>query len=141
MIFQIIGAFFAVCSLSVVLRCPYKYIVSAGFIGAAGWGIYLFSIQLLRSDVLAVLLAVLAVGMLSQAGAVLFKAPVTIFLVAGMIPFVPGTSMYQAVYYTIVDQMDEAGKCFTMTIQRAGVIALGIFLTDALFMAWRSRKI
>lgn len=46
----------------------------------------------------------LAAALLSQVFARVLKAPVTIFLVAGILPTVPGASIYRSVYFLIQGQ-------------------------------------
>lgn len=61
------------------------------------------------------------------------KAPVTVFLVAGILPTVPGASVYRCVYFMIQGLADLSTYHLVQTIQIAGAMALAIFIVDSLF--------
>ena len=69
---------------------PRKYLVYAGITGGAGWLAYLVSMQVGTSQVAAAFFSSLAAALLSQVFARVLKAPVTIFLVAGILPTLVG---------------------------------------------------
>lgn len=133
MIIKVLGAFLAVVTLAVIMRIPKKFIVYSGMTGAAGWFIYLFTEAKGWGDVFCNFLAALVVALISHSFARTFKAPVTVFLITGMIPLVPGTGMYRTVYNLITSRMSLANFYFAQTLQIAGVIALAIFIMDSIF--------
>ena len=53
------------------------------------------------------------------------------FLIAGILPSVPGAGIYRTVYYLI--QGDQALSMYylVVTLHTAGAIALAIFITDS----------
>ena len=61
----------------------------------------------------------------------------TVFLVAGILPTVPGAGMYRIVYYFIQNDMDMAANYLALTLELAGAIAIGIFLVDAMFRVFQ----
>jgi uncharacterized membrane protein YjjB (DUF3815 family) len=63
----------------------------------------------------------------------IFKAPVTVFLIAGILPTVPGAGMYRIAYSIVAN--DRAGCAYYLlqTLEIAGMIALAIFIVDAIF--------
>ena len=65
------------------------------------------------------------------------KAPVTIFLVPGILPLVPGGPIYRSVYYFINDNSGLGNMYFTQTLQIAGAIAMSIFIMDSIFRQTR----
>ena len=83
---QSVGAFLAVFGFSLLVDMPRKYLVYAGITGGAGWLAYLVSMQVGTSQVAAAFFSSLAAALLSQVFARVLKAPVTIFLVAGILP-------------------------------------------------------
>lgn len=66
------------------------------------------------------------------------KAPVTLFLIPGLLPLVPGIGMYRMVYCFLLE--DNGGSMasyyFVYTLQMAGMIAIAIFITDTFFKAF-----
>lgn len=133
MIIQTIGAFFAVVSFGIILELPKKHIVSAGLVGAVGWLVYLLVNQSARSIIAAAFFSSLVVALVSHIFARVFKAPVTVFLVAGILPSVPGASIYRSVYHMIGNMPGEANHYLMETLQIAGAIAMAIFIMDSIF--------
>ncbi|NMC56378.1 MAG: threonine/serine exporter [Eubacteriaceae bacterium] len=140
MLIQIIGSFLAVVSLSVIFGVPKKFIIYSGIAGAVGQILYFLIISINGSQLIAVFAAALVVAFLAHIMARLFKAPVTVFLVPGIIPTVPGLDMYRAVYNLIVGQNSLAQQHMLLALKIAGMIALAIFIIDSLFGLKRTKK-
>jgi uncharacterized membrane protein YjjB (DUF3815 family) len=133
MVIQTIGAFFAVISFALVLELPKKYVVLAGGIGAAGWLTYLLVAAAAGSVTAAAFLSTLLVALASHVSARMFRAPVTVFLVAGILPSVPGASIYRSVSYMITNEPELSSHYLVQTLQISGAIAMAIFIMDSLF--------
>ena len=69
-----------------------------------------------------------------------FQAPVSVFLVPGILPLVPGTSIYNSVYYVIRNSREESMYYLVETLQIAGAIALAVFLMDSVFKLIGKKK-
>ena len=70
----------------------------------------------------------------------IFRAPVSVFLVPGILPLVPGTSIYNSVYYVIRNSREESMYYLVETLQIAGAIALAVFLMDSVFKLVGKKK-
>ena len=79
----------------------------------------------------------LAAGLISHIFARALKAPVTIFLIGGILPTVPGNGIYQIMNYVLQNDRSMASFYLTQTLEIAGAIALAIFLMDTLFKVVR----
>ena len=93
-----VGCFLAVAGFAVLVETPQKYILQAGFAGAFGGWVYFYSMQRGLDTVPACFLSALVISLVAHIFARIFKAPVTVFLIAGILPTVPGAGMYRAVY-------------------------------------------
>lgn len=133
MIVRVIGAFIAIYAFAIVLETPKKYLWCAGTVSAVGWFVYLLSQQLGTDDVMATFLSATAISIVSHVFARVFRAPVTVFLVAGILPTVPGAGMYRIAASFIAGDSGMAAQNLITTLELAGVIAMGIFLVDAIF--------
>jgi uncharacterized membrane protein YjjB (DUF3815 family) len=133
MTIQLIGAFIAVVSLSVLFGVPKKFIIYSGITGTIGQLMYFLIVSLKGSQLIGVFIAAVIVALFSHIMARLNKAPVTVFLIPGIIPTVPGLDMYRAVYYIIIGQNDLAQLHMLQALKIAGMIALAIFIVDSLF--------
>lgn len=133
MIIEIIGAFLAIAAFAVLLETPRYYLKFAGIVGAVGWLIYLMSQKAGANEVLATFLSATAIAIVSHIFARVFKAPVTVFLIAGILPTVPGAGMYRIAYSIIAGNSGMTARYLLTTLELAGAIALGIFIVDAIF--------
>lgn len=135
-----LGAFLAVISFAVLLESPKRLIPYAGITGMAGWIGFLFAQMYIDSIVVVAFLSAVIIAVLSHIFARVLKSAVSVFFVAGILPIVPGGSIYRSVYYLIHNEQSLSDFYFAETLQIAGSIALAIFLTDSVFrMNWRTR--
>ena len=139
-LYKVIGAFIAIFSFAIMLETPKKYLAYAGIVGAIGWLVYLLAMDKSPNEILATFLSALAIAFVSQIFARVLKLPVTVFLVAGILPTVPGAGMYRIVYYFIQNDMSMAAHYLALTLELAGAIAIGIFLVDAMFRMFQKGK-
>lgn len=131
MILQIISAFFATFFFGILFNISKKELMYCGFIGAIGWFVYLFFFQLIGSVVLSNFMSALSVSILSRLLAKKRKVPVTIFLISGIIPLVPGAGMYKTMYAMLTQNFEETAFYGAQTLQIAGVIAIAIIFTSS----------
>lgn len=127
------GSFLAIFCFAVLLECPKKYLPYAGLIGAVGGGVYLLSLELQTGAVIASFLSALVIAMMSHTFARCLHAPVTIFLIPGILPTVPGAGMYRIIYYIMAGERSRSAYYFIQTLEIAGMIALAIFLVGTFF--------
>ena len=110
-------------------------------IGAVGGTVYLFCLNIVKTDaVLAAFFSALAITILSHIFAKGFRAPVTIFLIPGILPTVPGAGMYRIVYYLVAGNQAKCAFYFAQTLEIAGMIALAIFLVGTIVNVIRKSK-
>lgn len=128
MIMQIILSFFATLSFSVLFNVPEKELFFCGLTGAAGWLIYNIALHYGLTIISASFAATLIITALSRIFANIRKTPITIFLISGIIPLVPGAGMYYTMLNLITYKNMEAALKGIETMKISGVIAIGIIL-------------
>ena len=128
-----VGSFIAIVCFAVLLECPKKYLPYAGIIGAVGGGVYLLSMEWNTEAVMASFLSALVIAFMSHTFARVLHAPVTIFLIPGILPTVPGAGMYRIIYCIMADEPGKSAYYFIQTLEIAGMIALAIFLVGTFF--------
>jgi uncharacterized membrane protein YjjB (DUF3815 family) len=133
MLTPVIGAFLSTVAFSIVIGVPKKFIINSGLVGGVGWFIYLLAEQIGYGIVLRFFLASIVVALLSHSFARLRKSPVTVFLIPGIIPLVPGITIYRTVYNIIMNEPARSSYYLAQTLQIAGVIAVAIFIMDSIF--------
>lgn len=88
--------------------------------------VYLGCLNLDTGTTIANLLATLALTLLARTISALHKMPVTVYLISGIFPLVPGAGIYYTSYYFIMNEMAECSKAGMDTVKVAGAIVLGI---------------
>ena len=101
MIIQVFSAFWAIAMFSILTETPKRFLPYAAFSGGFAWWAYLVINNLTHSTLQATFFSILAMAFLSHILARIKKAPVTVFLIAGILPTVPGAGIYRTVYYLI----------------------------------------
>lgn len=133
MVIKVIGAFLAISAFALALETPKCYLKYAGIVGAIGWFVFLLSQNMGAGEVLSTFLSAMSISIVSHIFARVFKMPVTVFLVAGILPTVPGAGMYRIAYNVIAGNNEMVAYYMLTTLELAGAIALGIFVVDSFF--------
>ena len=137
---QVAGAFMAVLSFGLVLDLPGKYLGWAGVTGGVCWLVYLVVKSSTDSLIFAVFLSSLSVSLMGHFLARILRAPVSMFLIPGILPLVPGTSIYNCVYNMIRSSREQSTYYLIETMQIAGAIAMAVFLMDSMFKMIKSKN-
>lgn len=140
MILSVISAFISTIGFSIVFHVQRKHLFICGLVGAIGWLIYLLLNDATHSSVLASFIAALVVTALSYILAKKRKTPITVFLVAGIIPLVPGLGLYRMMAAILEENFSLALNYATLTFEIAGVIAGAIVISSLLPLLWRKPK-
>ena len=109
---QFVLAMIATMSFGIAFQVPRRHHLACGLVGAVGWIVYV--------------LAVLPLTALSRLFAITHRAPVTLFLLCGIFPLVPGAGIYYTAYYFIRNDQRLCTNKGVETIKIAVAIALGI---------------
>lgn len=132
MILQLVFAFISTFAFAVLFSAPKSQYLLCGFCGAFTWGIYLVSEHFENDSVLSSLFATFFLTVLARFLSVKKKNPVTIYLITGVLPLVPGAGIYYTSYYLIMNENRKSLLTGVSTLKTAGAIALGIILGFAL---------
>ncbi len=120
-------SFAGTIAYAILFSVPKKYYVSCGFTGMTGWLVYLFITQAtIFSAAVGSFFGSLTVVLISRMLAVRMKCPITIFLVSGIFPLVPGAGVYYTAYYLVTNEMGLAAVKGLEAIKIAFGIVLGI---------------
>ncbi|MGN1298454.1 MAG: threonine/serine exporter family protein [Candidatus Scatovivens sp.] len=132
MIIQMIAAFLAVFFFSVTLEVNKKFIIYAGITGMLGWITYLICKKFQINDILSYMISGVVITLVSYILSKIFKVLVTIFLIPGILPIVPGVAIYRTVYYLIMNNIESTRYYLIQTVLIAGSIAIAIFLAESI---------
>ena len=125
MILKIIQATVGTVAFSILFSVPKKYYISCGLTGGAGWLVYSL-VCLKLSPATGAIFATMVVILLSRVQAVVMKCPVTIFMIPGIFPLVPGAGIYWTSYYIVTEQLNLALQTGYEAVKTAVAIVLGI---------------
>lgn len=134
MITQIIAAFFATLSFSVLFNVDKKELVLCGLTGSVGWLFYSIALQNNFSMITSTFIFSVVITSMSRFLANIRKTPITVFLISGIIPLVPGAGVYYTMYNIMSGQNTDAMLKGIETLKTAGAIAIGIIVILSLPM-------
>ena len=121
----------------VLFGIPRKCYLACAATGAVGWLAYELAVMLGVGAVTANLLAAIPLTLLARVFAVSLKAPVTVFLLCGIFPLVPGAGIYYTAYYFIQNDNLQMAASAANTLKIAAALAIGISLVLGLPMPGR----
>ncbi|MDO4962247.1 MAG: threonine/serine exporter family protein [Eubacteriales bacterium] len=126
-VIQLISACAGSAGFALIFNVRGGRIISATVSGFISWGLYLlFTIRFGLSDFYAYILASAGLALFAEIMARAQKAPATAFLVIGMIPLLPGGSLYLTLYHAVSSNWTAFGSSGIYTLMLAIAIALGI---------------
>ena len=119
--FQVVAAGVASALYAVATSVPRRLVLGSAATGALGWGVFLSLLRAGVSDIVATATAAIIIGLVGQLLAERLRTHPFLFLVPGVMPLVPGLTIYQGMLDLFY--RNPAGS---PTLLRALVIGLAI---------------
>lgn len=119
-------------SFAILFACPRRCLPYCALVGAVGWLGYELLTLLGADAATASLLAVIPLTILTRVFAITQKTPVTVFLLTGIFPLVPGAGIYYTAYYFLQGEQELFASKGGETFKVALALALGIALVCSL---------
>lgn len=137
LILELLAAFVASLFFGLLFGIPSRNLLVAGIVGMVGWAVYsgLREINL----VLAIFVAAIVISFLCEILARILKKPVTVFVIPGIIPLVPGAGAYYAMAAFMDGNFNLGMAKGAETLLSAGAIAAGQVLVGAIFRISKER--
>ena len=126
MIQQLIAAALGTVAFALLFGVPRKYYLHCGIVGAVGWLVYRLTMGWGATATEATFFATVLVILLSRFFAVWERCPVTVFVICGIFPLVPGAGIYWTSYYLVTSQLSEALSSGFAAVKAVIAIVLGI---------------
>lgn len=123
---ELLAAGLGTAAFALLFSVPPAYYLRCGVIGGAGWLCYRLLLGLGTAP--SIFFATVLVVFFSRYSAVKRRCPVTLFLIPGIFPLVPGAGIYWTAYSIVVSRLDQAAGRGFATIKSAVAIVLGILL-------------
>lgn len=129
---QLPAAFIGTMGFAVLFGTPRRYYLTCGLTGMVGWAVYIM-LNSQFSLAGAAFFGALAVALTSTLLAVWRKCPTTVFLICGIIPLVPGGSIFWTAYHLVANHLRLAATTGFTAIKVTIAIAGGIIIAAAIF--------
>jgi uncharacterized membrane protein YjjB (DUF3815 family) len=128
------GPFFAACAtsaFSVLFGLHSLDVLLASGGAAIGWAVFQ-SIPQTSSPAFAAFLAALAAGLYSELAGWLRSRPATVYMIASILPLVPGGGMYYTMLSTLKGNSVKSVEIGMATLMTAFAIASGLAIANAI---------
>lgn len=132
MIEHLIMSFIASAAFGIIFIAPVKTLLKCGFVGMVGWMVYIGITDYTMDSIFASVIASFTVAIISQIFAKVFKTPVIIFNVSGIIPLVPGGKAYDAMRQVVEGDFNAAIPLSAEVVLISGSIAIGLVLSEVI---------
>ncbi len=139
LVLQTLAAFVAIMAFGVMVEVPRKYLPWCGVLGA----VCSLAFNLLEGwsgSVASTFISALITAWLAHIFARKLKVPVTVLLIPGILPLVPGMYLYRCVNEFFFGTQKLAAHNLVMALELAGMIALGIFVVDSFYYFPKKRS-
>ena len=122
-------------AFAILYNVPRKFYLCAAFTGMAGWFCYYLIVPFTDTAVASFFGAVGGV-LVSRIFAVWKKCPITVFLISGIFPLVPGAGVYYTMYYLVSNELTLAAIKGLESLKIAFGIVLGIVFIVTIPKKW-----
>ena len=129
-IMKCLWVFLGTISFGIIFNIRGKNLMFASLGGLFSWIVCQTAKGYQIEEVQSYFLAAVVIAFYSECMAIYRKAPVTVFIVLGMIPLVPGGSIFYTMHALIMGNYSEFVHTGVTTFSIAGVIALGILIAS-----------
>lgn len=130
-LFETFMSFLACISFSILFNAPKKELLFCGISGAIGWFIYAL-LSLYISSTMATLISAVFVTAFSRFASYHRQAPSTLYHIPGIMPLVPGTTVYNTMTAALAGMILETYSNILLGLKLAGAIGAGSILILAL---------
>lgn len=105
-----------------------KTLATTALGGGISWLLYRQLLLAGLSSVTSMFFASILMSLYAELMARLMKKPVTIYLITGMLPLVPGQGIFETMQFFVRKQPDAGVRSLTETLAVSGAIAVGSLL-------------
>lgn len=140
MIIQIIGAFFACIGFSIIYQTKRNRLFLCGLSAALAWAVCCLAHLKTDNIFLIYFTGAAFVTLFSEILARITKAPATIYLIPGILPMVPGGSLYYTTYALVTGDSEGVGYYGERTILAAVGIAFGLVVVSVIMYYYNGYK-
>ena len=124
---QLVAAYLGTMSFAVLFGVPRRYYIDAGICGTLGWLLYLILTRYSAFSLVETMFTATAlVTMVALSQSTARKCPITVFLICGIFPLVPGAGIFWTSYNIVSNQLSDALQTGFGALKATVAIAFGI---------------
>ena len=124
----------AVC-FSMLFNIRGKRLLVSSVGGFLSWSFYLFFEYFLGNEVLSYFIVAALITAYAEIMARVVKAPTTTFIMAALVPLIPGASLYYTMTSAFSGNFELFGTKAVYTFELAAALALGVIVASAVSKA------
>lgn len=109
-------------------NAPRKTFMGSFLAGAIGWFLFKGLQVKLDTKILPAIVAGIAIGLIGEIFSKIAKEPVTVFIIPGILPLVPGAGMYRTMYNLVKENYDISIYYGRESLLIAGAISFGLLI-------------
>lgn len=129
MFVQLVAAYVGTVAFAVLFGVPRRYYLDSGLCGTLGWLLYLILMHHTgMSATMVVFFATALVTFTAMALAITRKCPITVYLICGIFPLVPGAGIFWTTYNIVANHIGLALQSGFVALKATVAIAFGIIL-------------
>ena len=141
MLVSILFAFIATIAFGKLFNTPRRVLIPGGLVGAIGFAVYIYMKDGLGySSMFSNFMGTIILAVICEAFARIFKEPVTLFSIPGIIPLVPGLPLYRAMNFFMLNAYNVGMEKMVQASLDATAIALGILLISSIARLFKTSK-
>lgn len=137
LVLHCLASFVASAAFGIIFNTPKRTLLQCGFSGMLGWAAY-YLLSTPFNAIFATVSATFIVGLVSLIFARVYKEPVILFSVSGIIPLVPGGLAYDAMRNFVENEYNIAVQLAAQAFLISGSIAIGLILSEVMNQMVRS---
>lgn len=142
---DVMCAFVGTVTFSTLFNVPKRYYLSCGLVGTFGFVVYEI-VAMYASAPISAFCGALFVVFASRMLTVRMKCPITMFLIPGIFPLIPGARVYYTVYYMVTEQLNLSVQAGMDAVKIAFGIVIGMVVVVSIPrqvfqpIYWKERK-
>ena len=133
-----LAAFIACIGFSLYYNIHGRNITVASLCGMLAWAVYLAVDIFTDSLPIPFFVSGMFIALYSEIAAYLFKAPVTVYLILGIIPLVPGLTIFRTMEACLTGNINAFTGGLINTLKIGGAITIGLIFVSSIFRLLRA---
>ncbi len=121
-----------VIAFGIVFNIRGKKLLFSALGGTVSWLAYLLTYNCFSSDIFGYFFAAVVMSIFAEVFSRIHKMPVTIYLVAGLIPLVPGSGIYRTMEYCVMGENQLFWQTGLYTLEISAVIGFAMICVSSI---------